>query len=332
MIPAEEAPGFNWTAPERRFTRAVMGIGGANVPVVIASATPEEAGKTGTGFDADQTPDFFYVGQHLPQQRVEGRKYIVDFNAYKGEKDTYPIFPYNAMPFIGATKAPLKFLVLRFGTSADEYLHCLKAHPEVVVVSMTGHKNRPGDQRALAHEMMAAGVSNPIVFTQMYGHKASEKGDLQIEAASDMGPLMIDGLTDGLWIMNSGDISLHDLASTSFAILQAARLRTTKTEYISCPGCGRTLYDLRSTIARIKEATKDMRGLKIGIMGCIVNGPGEMADADYGYVGAGRGKVSLYKKKVCVERNIPEEEAVERLLQLIRGDRQAHCIYNKGAQ
>ena len=116
----------------------------------------------------------------------------------------------------------------------------------------------------------------------------------------------------------SNALSAADIEATAFGILQAARLRTTKTEYISCPGCGRTLYDLRTTIARIKEATKDMKGLKIGIMGCIVNGPGEMADADYGYVGAGRGKISLYRRKECVEKNIPEEEAVEKLLQLIK--------------
>ena len=103
--------------------------------------------------------------------------------------------------------------------------------------------------------------------------------------------------------------------------MQAARLRTTKTEYISCPGCGRTLYDLRATIARIKAATQHMKGLKIGIMGCIVNGPGEMADADYGYVGAGKGQISLYKQKTCIAKNIPEEEAVERLLAFIEEDR-----------
>ena len=106
------------------------------------------------------------------------------------------------------------------------------------------------------------------------------------------------------------------------AILQAARIKFTKTEYISCPGCGRTLYDLRSTIARIKQATADLVGLKIGIMGCIVNGPGEMADADYGYVGAGPGRISLYRQKECVEKNIPESEAVEHLLALIRQDRE----------
>ena len=136
-----------------------------------------------------------------------------------------------------------------------------------------------------------------------------------------MGALMFDGFTDGIWLMNEGTLSYEDIEATAFGILQAARLRTTKTEYISCPGCGRTLYDLRTTIARIKEATKDMKGLKIGIMGCIVNGPGEMADADYGYVGAGVGKISLYRQKECVEKNIPEDEAVEHLLKLIENDR-----------
>ena len=112
------------------------------------------------------------------------------------------------------------------------------------------------------------------------------------------------------------------MLSIEFSILQAVRQRITKTEYISCPGCGRTLYNLQETIARVKAATQGMKGLKIAIMGCIVNGPGEMADADYGYVGAARGKVSLYRKKECVERNIPENEAVEHLLELIRNDRE----------
>ena len=124
-----------------------------------------------------------------------------------------------------------------------------------------------------------------------------------------------------IFIFNQGNLSHAVIDATAFGILQAGRTRTSKTEYISCPGCGRTLYDLEKTIARIKAATSHLTGLKIGIMGCIVNGPGEMADADYGYVGAGRGKISLYKGKVCVEKNIPEEEAVERLLEFIRNDR-----------
>ena len=145
---------------------------------------------------------------------------------------------------------------------------------------------------------------------------------LQLKAAMAVGALLIDRKATKLVIHTSPMSETQpNLQSLADAILQAARIKFTKTEYISCPGCGRTLYNLQDTIARIKAATSDLVGLKIGIMGCIVNGPGEMADADYGYVGAGRGKISLYRAKECVEKNIPEAEAVDRLLALIRKDR-----------
>ena len=319
MVPATASPDFNWLRPERRKTRAAGGIGGSNVPVVIASL-PNGQTPDAVEFGADTTPDYIYCGSSLPANRKEGQKYIVDFNAYTGAKDTYPIFPYNATPFISSVKADVKFLVLQLGAPSEEYLACLKAHPEVVVIAVSNQQNKLGEQRALTHELWTNGLFNPVVFAQMYRHSAQEKADFQLEAAADMGALMIDGLCDGIWLMNDGDINVRDIADTSFAILQAARLRTSKTEYISCPGCGRTLYDLRSTIAKIKAATAHMKGLKIGIMGCIVNGPGEMADADYGYVGAGPGKISLYKQKMCVEKAIPESEAVEHLLRCIEED------------
>ena len=142
----------------------------------------------------------------------------------------------------------------------------------------------------------------------------------QLKASMAVGALLIDRKATKLEILNS-QFSILNLTALADSILQAARIKFTKTEYISCPGCGRTLYNLQETIAKIKAATKDLVGLKISIMGCIVNGPGEMADADYGYVGAGRGKISLYKGKQCVEKNIPEEEAVDRLLELIQNDR-----------
>ena len=319
MVPATASPDFDWLRPERRKTRAAGGIGGSNVPVVIASL-PNGQTAIDAEFGTDTTPDYIYCGSSLPANRKEGQKYIVDFNAYTGAKDTYPIFPYNATPFISSVKADVKFLVLQLGAPSEEYLACLKAHPEVVVIAVSNQQNKLGEQRALTHELWTNGLFNPVVFAQMYRHSAQEKADFQLEAAADMGALMIDGLCDGIWLMNDGDINVRDVADTSFAILQAARLRTSKTEYISCPGCGRTLYDLRSTIAKIKAATAHMKGLKIGIMGCIVNGPGEMADADYGYVGAGPGKISLYKQKMCVEKAIPESEAVEHLLRFIEED------------
>lgn len=316
MIPAETYDGFDWLRPERRETKAVDNIGGGNVPVVMVSQ------KGDTADEASSKADYIYVGSDLPKEKMEGKRYVVDFQVYMQAEDKsqlYPVFPVAAMPFVSMVKAEQKFLVLQFGTPADEYLACLKTHPEIVVVCVGNHQNRLGSQRALVHEMMSAGVKNPVVFAQMY--RLNDTEEFQLEAAADMGALMIDGLCDGIWLMNDGNIAASAIESTAFGILQAGRLRTSKTEYISCPGCGRTLYDLRDTIKRIHEATKDMKGLKIGIMGCIVNGPGEMADADYGYVGAGPGKISLYKGKDCVEHNIPEGEAVEHLLRLIKADR-----------
>lgn len=318
LIPAETYEGFDWLRPERRTTKPVDNIGGGNVPVVMVSENADNAAR-----DEDASKaDYIYVGSNLPKERKEGKRYVVDYQLYVQADDKsqlYPIFPVTAMPFVSMVQAKLKFLVLQFGTPADEYLACLKTHPEIVVVCVSNHQNRLGSQRALVHEMMIAGVENPVVFAQMY--RLNDAEEFQLEAAADMGALMIDGLCDGIWLMNDGDIAPSTIEGTAFGILQAGRLRTSKTEYISCPGCGRTLYDLRDTIKRIHEATKDMKGLKIGIMGCIVNGPGEMADADYGYVGAGLGKISLYKGKECVEHNIPEGEAVERLLRLIKTDR-----------
>ncbi|MGP1592872.1 MAG: 4-hydroxy-3-methylbut-2-en-1-yl diphosphate synthase [Prevotella multiformis] len=345
LIPGERYSGFDYLRPERRKTVAAGNIGGGNVPVVIATRRTDRAAVDVSSPELPK-PDYIYVQGRLPENKAKDQKYILDYDAYmelagrdsRMLENVYPIFPVTGMPFVSAMDTAVKFLVLKFGTPSEEFLACLKTHPEVVVVCMTSHQNRLGDQRALAHQLMTAGVKNPIVFAQMYRHSTDEGGEeggnirqqenttakerFQLEAAADMGALMMDGLTDGIWLMNNGDLAQEDIEQTAFAILQAGRLRMVKTEYISCPGCGRTLYDLRATIARIKEATKGMTGLKVGIMGCIVNGPGEMADADYGYVGAGPKKVSLYRRQVCVEHNIPEEEAVEHLLALIKADRE----------
>lgn len=330
LVPGVQAKNFDYLRPERRKTQAVGPIGGTQPPVVVVSEVQGAKEGVTQGQEALR-PDYIYVGQQMPDQPVKGQRYIVDFNAFGRELQKhmdvadymFPIFPYNAMPYISAVPdtAPI-FLVLPYGSCAEEYKACLKANPNVVVVVPSQHQNRLGEQRALVHELMTEGIENPVVFAQAYKHSQQEKADLQLEAAADMGALMMDGLTDGLWLMNDGDIAMQDLTDTAYAILQAGRLRMVKTEYISCPGCGRTLYDLRTTIARVKEATKGMKGLKIGIMGCIVNGPGEMADADYGYVGAGVGRIALYRGKVCVERGIPEAEAVEHLLQLIKEDQE----------
>ncbi len=218
----------------------------------------------------------------------------------------------DEIPVAGAISAnPFNF--------TPETAEFLRKHPEVIVVSHPQTTNRLGEHRALALSLMNLGLENPLLIYQEYAEENLEH--LQLKAAADTGVLFIEGLADGMILQNhAGGISVEVVRDLAYGILQAARARFTKTEYISCPGCGRTLYDLEGTIARIKAATSHLKGLKIAIMGCIVNGPGEMADADYGYVGAARGKVSLYKQKDCIEKNIPEEEAVERLLRFIEED------------
>ncbi|CCZ48987.1 MAG TPA: 4-hydroxy-3-methylbut-2-en-1-yl diphosphate synthase [Mediterranea massiliensis] len=312
-IPGPNVPTFNYLAPSRRKTVAVRNIGGDNVPVVIAARLDGDLTT-----DPQFVPDYIYTGRQLPATPQKGVQYIVDADVWEGKPDTWPAFKGDQLPFVSSSNAALKFLFITYMGLNDEALACLKYHPEIVLIVQSNHPNRLGEQRALVHQLMQEGLSNPVVFFQHYAEE--EKEDLQIKAAADMGALVFDGLTDGIFLYNQGSIPATTLDATAFGILQAGRLRTSKTEYISCPGCGRTLYDLQSTIARIKAATSHLKGLKIGIMGCIVNGPGEMADADYGYVGAGRGKISLYKKKECIEKNIPEEEAVEKLIELIKAN------------
>jgi (E)-4-hydroxy-3-methylbut-2-enyl-diphosphate synthase len=160
-------------------------------------------------------------------------------------------------------------------------------------------------------------MKNPVIIKRTYQDNDIE--DLQIKAGADYGQFFIDGLGDGIWI-EAPNVQPSQVLSLSFGILQGARVRMSKTEYISCPSCGRTLFDLQSTIARIKKKTSHLKNLKIGIMGCIVNGPGEMADADYGYVGSAKGMVNLYKGQTCVEKLIPEEQAVDKLIELIKAN------------
>lgn len=166
-------------------------------------------------------------------------------------------------------------------------------------------------------QLMSAGINNPVILRLNYSEGMQD--DIILRASIELGALLLAGFRDGVWI-ESPSLTKEQSNSLALNILQAARLRMSKTEYISCPGCGRTLYDLQSTLREIKNATSHLKGLKIGVMGCIVNGPGEMADADYGYVGAGVGRISLYKGKECIEKNIPAEEAIPQLIKLIKSN------------
>lgn len=324
-IPGLPAPQFSYVRPERRPTCTVENIGGKNVPVVIAARLD---GSLQLSENAMLRPDYIYIGRNLPPkaQRPVGGRCIVDADIWRGEKGTFPVFTKQTLPFVVSCRAGVKFLFLTYLELDEEVKALLRTDSNIVVIAQSNHPNRLGEQRALVHELWRENLHTPVVFFQHYALAAEEKEDFQLRAAADMGALMFDGLCDGLMLLNQPPkgrcpIPPCEVDATAFAILQAARLRTTKTEYISCPGCGRTLYDLQGTIAEIKAATAHLTGLKIGIMGCIVNGPGEMADADYGYVGAARGKVSLYRGKQCVEKNIPTAEAVTKLLSLIESDR-----------
>lgn len=312
-IPGMEPADFNYLSPLRRRTIAVRNIGGDNLPVVLADRMD---GRTET--DPQFTPDYIYAARALPEHPEENVQYILDADVWEGAANTWPAFNYQQMPLMGSCPAELKFLFLPYMALTDEVIAGLKQHPEVVIISQSNHPNRLGEHRALTHTLTTEGLKNPVIFFQHYAENEAE--DLQIKAAADMGALIFDGLCDGIYLFNQGSLSHAVIDATAFGILQAGRVRTSKTEYISCPGCGRTLFNLHDTIARVKAATSHLKGLKIGIMGCIVNGPGEMADADYGYVGAGRGKVSLYKRKECIEKNIPEEEAVDKLIELIKAN------------
>lgn len=207
------------------------------------------------------------------------------------------------------------FIEINAPCSDDE----LKSIPDgKVVVLDSAHPNYQGAVSAVVHRMIDLGLTNPVVLKAVY--KGVPADEVMLRAAVDLGAPLMNGLADGIWI-DTDAMTPADAARLAFGILQSARLRITRTEYIACPGCGRTLFDLESTLRKVKEATASLKGLKIGVMGCIVNGPGEMADADYGYVGAGVGHVSLYKGKQCIEKNIPEEEAVSRLIEFIEKDR-----------
>lgn len=185
---------------------------------------------------------------------------------------------------------------------------------DLPIILESSNTNVPGTMASWIERFLESGAKNPIILKVSYNDK--DKETLQIKASADLGPLLLWGYGSGIWIEDP-NFSQEEINALSLGILQATRLRISKTEYIACPSCGRTLFDLQKTLKEVKEATKDMKGLKIGVMGCIVNGPGEMADADYGYVGAGPGKVSLYKGKNLIKKNIPSENAIKELLNLI---------------
>ena len=280
----------------RRQTHTVGNIGGENVPVVIA------AGDGGFA----TVPDYI----------------LSDGKILSTNGESYTIYTPKTINGLASDNSAIKFLKLTYPELTPQILNLLLERKDLVVLLGTSHTNPVGEMRAFFHTLLNAGATVPVVFFHEYAE--TDLQYLQIKSAADLGVLFIDGFGDGLFLVNKGTISVEEVNSVAFGILQASRVRITKTEFISCPGCGRTQFKLQTVVARVKAQTSHLTGLKIGIMGCIVNGPGEMADADYGYVGAGRGKVSLYKKKNCLEKNIPEDDAVDKLVELIKANGDWH--------
>lgn len=295
-IEAAENKDFSRFEYTRRQTYSVDNIGGDNVPVVLMN---RDGGFT-------TIPDFLFRENKVCSQ----------------SGNVYPVFCVNDINALNADVSAIKFFRLSYPELTDEIISLLKKSENIIILLSSSHQNWVGEMRAFFHTLLNHEVLTPVIISKKY--QVQDVQELQIKSAADIGGLFLDGFGDGLHLELEETegvrpaISIEALNAIAFGILQASRVRVTKTEYISCPGCGRTLFNLQTVIARVKGATSHLKGLKVAVMGCIVNGPGEMADADYGYVGAGRGKVSLYKKKVCLQRNINEDEAVDRLVELIK--------------
>jgi (E)-4-hydroxy-3-methylbut-2-enyl-diphosphate synthase len=279
-------------------------------PIVIADYSRSE---TYAG-NPDLTPDFLYLGKNRSFPRPENQKVITDYAAFSGGKNEYPLFTARDGAAWQNTDAPLQFLLLHDSElNADRIAHLIRNPRTVLVLSSAA---TVFEQKSLLCRLTREGIKNPVVLQRAYGEPDLEA--FQIKSAADCGAFFLDNSVDGIFLQNETlAVSPEEITACSFGILQATGRRISKTEYIACPGCGRTLFDLQTTLKKVKAATAHLKGLKIGVMGCIVNGLGEMAAADYGYVGAGVGRVSLYKGKTCVKKNIPAGEAVAELLRLI---------------
>lgn len=314
----------------KRKTKSVANIGDENVPRVVADLSDKEDISPGNLFAfgynysveldkwnlTDLACDYLFVGDKTLNFQIPGTLGVIqNSQSWQSEKERhYPLF--KAQEFLKSTafSNDLNFVRVTISELNEELLSKLKEAGNVVLTLSTTNTHALPELRRVFVMLSEHGIEIPVVVKREF---SLEESTFQLYSATDVGGLLVDGLGDGCWITND-NIPNKTLNSTAFGILQAARARTSKTEYISCPSCGRTLFDLQETTAKIRNRTDHLKGVKIGIMGCIVNGPGEMADADYGYVGTGHGKITLYKGQEVVKRNIPSEGALEALEELIK--------------
>ncbi len=333
-IPALENSPINPFEYSRRNSREVVNVGGRQVPVVMADFSLKkeitQASLFAVGYQysvpndkwslSDQACDYVFVGDNQVNFDIPGTLGIVQMHkTWLANRDKPRHYPFiQPKDFIHGVElhSELNFVYACLDDLSKEFIEQLKMNPSVVLVIDTYHVHGMAEQRRLFFELIEHHSDVPVIIGRAYQNLEAEQ--LQLYAATDLGGLLLDGLGDGVFIAAENCGPDRTTNQTAFGILQATRTRISKTEYISCPSCGRTLFDLQEVTARIRSRTEHLKGVKIGIMGCIVNGPGEMADADYGYVGTGPGKISLYKEKEVVKRNVPEAEAVDELIGLIK--------------
>ncbi len=330
-IPKEEIP-IDFFAYSRRHTHEVLNVGGKNVPRVFADYSNRESITAASLFAvgyaysidmdkwnlSDSACDYLFVGKNSVNFEIPGTLGVVmEYEAWlqnKNKERHYPVLSCNEYLQPNERSGELNFIEAELEDLTESFLSVLESDSTVVLLLKTSHECAVQHRRTAIFRLMNHGVTCPVVLSSKY--------DLDEEAytlysSTDVGTLLLDGLGDGVLISNTHS-SLAKSNAIAFGILQATRTRISRTEYISCPSCGRTLFDLQETTAKIRSRTSHLKGVKIGIMGCIVNGPGEMADADYGYVGTGVGKITLYKEKNVVKKNIDEAQAVDELISLIK--------------
>lgn len=318
----------------RRESNKVLNIGEKQVPIVMADFSLKKKLSPASFFAlgyrysvptdkwniGDMACDYVFLGDEEIDFNIPGTLGIVyhydTWLKHQNEDRVYPFLTHKQYLENPTLSKHLNIVYACLPDLSSELIDRLKSDPTAVLLIDSWNAHGMAEQRRLFVELINQKCTVPVIIGRAYGNLKEE--ELQLHAATDMGALLLDGLGDGIFIAAENCGSDQTVNQTAFGILQATRTRISKTEYISCPSCGRTLFDLQETTAKIRAKTNHLKGVKIGIMGCIVNGPGEMADADYGYVGTGVGKITLYKEKEVVQRNIPEEQAVDALIDLIK--------------
>ena len=315
----------------RRKTNKVKNIGGNNVPIVISNLKRKNKVKPSSFFPLgyqysvpldkwninDQATDYIFLDDKKIDFEIPGTlRLIYNFKFWEKNQEGYPLL--NSDEYLNNDKLSkeINFIEIYIKNLCEDLFTKINKDPTAVLIVKTDNINGLAEQRRVFIELINRNIKTPVIISRDYNQLDAKY--LQLNSSSDIGGLLIDGLGDGITINNNKEGESLHINSTAFGILQASRTRISKTEYISCPSCGRTLFDLQETTAKIRKVTDHLKGVKIGIMGCIVNGPGEMADADYGYVGTRPGKITLYKEKTVVKKNIDEELAVDALIDLIK--------------